>query len=363
MTITTQQARQRFTTIPPRLQDAVFSEQTAEIMDGIAQQYHLTDEKAAGVGKIASYVLLGFLHPEDVAREIQAQVALPAPLAADISKSLDAKIFAALRDDLIKVYAPVPTANHEEESMGPKIIQQVAETIPVIPKSSIISTIPPVITKPTAAPAPKPSVATTTPIAVPKPAAPPAPTTPPKPPMPKISQLPLQSPPPMPAPPPRPPKQNLSGAGWSQQITSGPLSIGPKPAPAPTTPPPSPAPAPSAPPKPPAPVMLHEVMPASSTQMQKSADIKTDLGKRDQMKITAPAPQSNRPAVLEIGATPKAPEKSAVMPPTVPTTSSTGPRTITEVTSAPPQVPPAPSAPQTPPQSAKPPVPPPNYKK
>src|SRR5581483_3313363 len=125
MTITTPQARERFLTISDRLQDAMFSTQTAEIIDGIVQQFHLNDEKAGIVGKVAGWVLLGFLHPEDVAHEIQQQTAIPSQAATDIAKALDTKIFANLHDDLAAAYAPAPLPT-EEHVTGPKMIQEVS---------------------------------------------------------------------------------------------------------------------------------------------------------------------------------------------------------------------------------------------
>jgi hypothetical protein len=374
ITISKNQALEKWDLLPLSLREALYSETNADFIWKTARSEHIPEEKISTISRLSGYVLMGFLHPGDLGFELASQLNIDARITNTIADAINQRIFLPLKNNIDSAYAPITkleTVISKQSEPPPKIISESFEAIPLVPTTRIITTPTP---KPTSPPTPiapsisKPPVAAAT--TTPKPTTPPpapAPTTPPKPPAPKTSQMPLQSPPPRPAPPPRPPKQDLSGAGWAKQITSGALSIGPKPAPAP-----SPAPAPAAPPKPPAPFMLHETTPQTSSQTEKSADIKTDLGKRDQMKITAPAPQQNRAAVLEIGATPKAPEKSAVAAPTVPTTSSTGPRTITEVTSAqpqsaalpkPPQVPPAPSAPQTPPQSVKPPAPPPNYKK
>ena len=139
MTITTDQARRRFTIIPERLQDVVFSEQTAEIMGEIANQYHLDDKKIVIVGKITGFVLLGFIHTEDVSREIQTQLALQVALANDISNSLSAKIFNALQDDLTKVYAPVPKPDEgqdktDEDNSGPTILSTAIAAPTAAPK-------------------------------------------------------------------------------------------------------------------------------------------------------------------------------------------------------------------------------------
>lgn len=122
MTITTQQARLRFTMIPSRLQDAMFSTQIDEAMQGVIQQYHLDDMKAGIVGKIAGWVLLGFVHAEDMPKEIQEQLKLSPQIAGEISKSLDSKIFGPLKEDLRVAYT---LAASERESASPQVVQEV----------------------------------------------------------------------------------------------------------------------------------------------------------------------------------------------------------------------------------------------
>lgn len=125
ITIIKQQARQRFTVLPPRLQDAMFSEQNAEVIAGIAAQNHLNDERARKIAEVAGWVLLGFIHPEDAANELQECLGIASQVASQISSLLDNKIFKPLRDDLDRVYAPLP---HETPPEAPKIIEEIKKT-------------------------------------------------------------------------------------------------------------------------------------------------------------------------------------------------------------------------------------------
>jgi len=129
-TITTEQARNRFTTLPPTLQDAVFSEQTAEIIASTIEKFHLSEERAEEIPTLVGWVLLGFLHIEDLPDEIAASAGIPKPLAKEISDSLSNKIFEPLRSALAQFHAPVPEPmsnapvriNIEGMTAEPKII-------------------------------------------------------------------------------------------------------------------------------------------------------------------------------------------------------------------------------------------------
>ncbi|HUC31234.1 MAG TPA: hypothetical protein VMR99_00900 [Candidatus Paceibacterota bacterium] len=119
-TITKEQAQNRFALLPPTLQDAVFSVQNAEIIFSVGEQYHLPDDKVEGLASLVGWVLLGFLHLENLPGEIAADEGIAPPLAKDITDSLTNKIFAVIKPDIDKAYAPVP---HEEPLTGPVTIQ------------------------------------------------------------------------------------------------------------------------------------------------------------------------------------------------------------------------------------------------
>jgi len=115
ITITKEQAQNRFVLLPPTLQDAVFSEQNAEIISSVGEQYHLPDDKLEGVTSLVGWVLLGFLHIEDLPNEIASDTGIAAQLAKDITSTLNSKIFNLIKSDVDKAYAPVP---HEEVQTG-----------------------------------------------------------------------------------------------------------------------------------------------------------------------------------------------------------------------------------------------------
>jgi hypothetical protein len=123
-TITVQQARKRYQTLKPILQDAIFSVQTAEIIRKVCEQNNLPEEKIPFVAGKVGLVLLGFIHPEELADEIREGAEGIAPqLAKTISDSLANRLFNPLREELEEAYAPAP---HEEEiAAAPKIIEEI----------------------------------------------------------------------------------------------------------------------------------------------------------------------------------------------------------------------------------------------
>lgn len=108
MNVTAQQARTRFKTLSPKLQDVVFSVQTAEIIATTVQSAHLPLLKIPLVAEAVGLVLLGFVHPEDLAKEIEQYASIPQPVATELSKAFSAKLFAPIRTDLDATYAPAP---------------------------------------------------------------------------------------------------------------------------------------------------------------------------------------------------------------------------------------------------------------
>ncbi|OGY99783.1 MAG: hypothetical protein A2945_02190 [Candidatus Liptonbacteria bacterium RIFCSPLOWO2_01_FULL_52_25] len=114
-TITQEQARTRFTSLPPSLQNAIFSVQTADVIDSITQQNNVSDEKASGIAEAVGLVLLGFIHPEELAQEIASRTGIAPQAAQAIATSLNNRICGPLKTDIDKAYAPKLQAHEMPE--------------------------------------------------------------------------------------------------------------------------------------------------------------------------------------------------------------------------------------------------------
>jgi len=104
--VTKDKALQRYDLLTENLKAALFSSSNAEIVRKVGESQHLTEDKIVVIGKIIGYVILGFIHSEDLAQEIKDALNLNSEIANSIAQEIDRKIFALIRADLEKVYQP-----------------------------------------------------------------------------------------------------------------------------------------------------------------------------------------------------------------------------------------------------------------
>jgi hypothetical protein len=151
LSVSQKQAGQRWDIITPQLREALFSDVNADFTWNLCQSEHLTEEMSYQVAELAGYVLLGLLHPEDLAGELVSSVDLPAPLAKTISDQINSRVFAPLRADIDKVYSPMSKLGGFSMGSAPKILQDIdasskkdiapSNIIPSTPKPATLSDI------------------------------------------------------------------------------------------------------------------------------------------------------------------------------------------------------------------------------
>jgi len=106
ITVSQNQALDRWDTVPDVLREALSSEQNSDFVWNTAESEHLPDDKVATVSKLVGYVLLGFLHPGDLVREFQAIPGVNSEIATRLSGEFEKRIFTSLTQELDNVYAP-----------------------------------------------------------------------------------------------------------------------------------------------------------------------------------------------------------------------------------------------------------------
>ncbi len=116
-----QQIFDRWDTLSDKLKDAIVSETNSEIAWKAGEVEHLPKEKTQIVSRLTGYVLMGFVHPEDFAGEIKDALGINPNIAASIADTLNKRIFAPLKDELEKVYAPALP-----ETQQPKILDSIS---------------------------------------------------------------------------------------------------------------------------------------------------------------------------------------------------------------------------------------------
>ena len=93
-----QQVLDRWDTLPDNLKEALSSESNSDIVWQIGALNHLTGGKISMMATIVGDVIFGFLHSEDLAREIQESLNLNSQIANSISHEINRKIFAPIRN-------------------------------------------------------------------------------------------------------------------------------------------------------------------------------------------------------------------------------------------------------------------------
>ena len=116
-----QQVLDRWDTLPDNLKEALSSESNSDIVWQIGALNHLTEEKISMMATIVGDVIFGFLHSEDLAREIQESLNLNSQIANSISHEINRKIFAPIRTDLEKIYSPASERPEIKSPTEPEI--------------------------------------------------------------------------------------------------------------------------------------------------------------------------------------------------------------------------------------------------
>ena len=150
ISISQDQALDRWGTLPDVLREAIVSESNSDFIWKACNDEHLPDEKIPVVTKLTGYVLLGFLHPEDVAKEIKERLGIDPKTASLVEDSLNKRVFAPLRADLDKVYAPLSKLEIASLETGiPKMLQDVESAVPTpLPINKIAPPIAPLTSPP-----------------------------------------------------------------------------------------------------------------------------------------------------------------------------------------------------------------------
>jgi len=107
LNLSQKQIDDRYDSLPEILKDALWSVATADEIDRISNSHHLEDKKASRMAKITGYVIMGFLHPDDLRRELQEVLGIDIRVAASLSRDINKKILSPIIEDIRKVYTPI----------------------------------------------------------------------------------------------------------------------------------------------------------------------------------------------------------------------------------------------------------------
>jgi hypothetical protein len=98
---------ERWDTLPENLREALVSDTTSDFIWKTCQKEFIPDEKIYDVAGIVSFVLFGFIHPEDVAEEIKNTLNIDARISNAVAEAINQRVFEPLRGTLAQFHAPV----------------------------------------------------------------------------------------------------------------------------------------------------------------------------------------------------------------------------------------------------------------
>lgn len=104
--LTSEEIGERWDTVPKSLREEICSDVNADFIWKTCETEHLPEEKRYDVARAVGYVLLGFLHPGDLAEEFAEAVQTNKQTADTIANAINARIFVPVEEELNKVYEP-----------------------------------------------------------------------------------------------------------------------------------------------------------------------------------------------------------------------------------------------------------------
>ncbi|MFA5386477.1 MAG: hypothetical protein WC297_02345 [Candidatus Paceibacterota bacterium] len=127
--------------LPEKISNILNSTAIYSLINTVCQTNYLKKEWVDDVAMVTGEVLLGFLHSEDMAKEIQEITGLNYKVADNVAKDIGKRIFSPLKEEIEKNYSPLPPTEESKQT-----------TPPTISRQEMKSSIPPVDLRPSEQP-------------------------------------------------------------------------------------------------------------------------------------------------------------------------------------------------------------------
>jgi hypothetical protein len=159
MKFTPQQLRERYLKLPKDVQDAIFSVDSAEIIQDIANKNNLVIDKMGELADETGLVMLGITKPSEYVKNLTGRLGIDSNTAQKIGDEINSRIFSPIRESLKEIYG-------EEKKIEEKIPEKPSfvietkkeeEKIPEIIQGSNLPQTAPINPVPTMSPNPNPS--------------------------------------------------------------------------------------------------------------------------------------------------------------------------------------------------------------
>lgn len=101
---TPEQLEEKYQKLPEDLKNALFSVETAKVIDKISKENRFSEKKAENLAVLIGQVLLGVLPPENFEKEIKKKLRLKPETASKISTQINLYLFNLVKESLNKLY-------------------------------------------------------------------------------------------------------------------------------------------------------------------------------------------------------------------------------------------------------------------
>lgn len=104
MEYTQQQLQEKYKSLPVDLKDAIFSVQSAEIIQSISKKHHLQIDQMGELAAETGLVLLGFTKPEDYIKNLSNRLKINIKDAREVALEVNIEIFNKVKESLKKLH-------------------------------------------------------------------------------------------------------------------------------------------------------------------------------------------------------------------------------------------------------------------
>ncbi|MBI2595012.1 MAG: hypothetical protein HYW38_02005, partial [Candidatus Colwellbacteria bacterium] len=124
-----EQRLERYDAVPQSLRDALNSEVIDETLQTISEAHHLGEERTFKMVKIYGLIVLGFIHPQDLEKELASELAIDKRLANEIAYELQIKILNPLMSEINTAFnynltgVPPTTPTSTTQPVQPEIMR------------------------------------------------------------------------------------------------------------------------------------------------------------------------------------------------------------------------------------------------
>lgn len=143
MSITKQDLYKRIDSLPEALQEVVFSGETLDILHNVADAHHLNDDRFSKLAATMTFLIAGFIHPEDLVKELIDGLRVEKRIAEELAKEVRVKLLHPIADELAQAHgfhiegAPAPV-----QPQGSQLMQSTMDSPsasmnaePIVPSS------------------------------------------------------------------------------------------------------------------------------------------------------------------------------------------------------------------------------------